>query len=751
MTDGAVHPRRRDLGLLVVPVLGACTPSRGSTAAVQQQRTGLVPAAVRAVPLPCGGHPGDVTGLVLEGRGTPAGTVVVFGQAFRPGDVLRGARLAARLAEDGRPLPAQMDIQTRHPDGSARFAVVSFLAPALRLGGRAGVVLAARAAPSPAPAPSLDAEAALRGRRAAVEVAPAGGGEPWRADLAAALRAALAEGGGGANRPWQAGPLAVQARVSAEVPPGAAGGATSLRLVADVALRADGTLWADVWLRNDTAMRPGGGPASYGLRVLLDGREALRAEVLRQPQYTGWGRLLGAAADGQPAPAPALVRPDAPYLAEVGAVARYDLSTGVEEALLARLDQTMAAPAWAEPLSPRGIMQAMGAGGGRPDIGPATMWQAAWLITGDPRAAAYAIGQAEAAGAIPWHLWDPSGGAAGRGGWMDSRRWPRLWADARGGAPPRGLLQQIPTDTGWGLSASHQPDLSYVPFLLTGRRAFLDGLQAQAAWSVMWRAPTAPYRGEHGAAGPGEGVNVARNHQVRGSAWSIRQLDEAAWISPDDDSNRAFLRQASAGNWAWLRARIPEWTALQGEAHGWVVGVYGTPGALPPWQQDMMASTAAAAARRGDEDARAVLRWMGNFLVGRFLSENRGFGRNDGAAYNIAVERAGESSGDPPRHPLRTWAEIGEATRARGWSNGDGWSKSQGYYAQYALQSLAALCDLTGSEEGRRAYAFLAAAGAPATRPQDYMRQPTLNIVPRGAPRLPDREVRCAASAPPRE
>lgn len=631
--------------------------------------------------------------LELEGSGTGAGRIAVFGQAFRPGDLPAGMGVSARMA-DGTDLPCQVDAKTLHPDGSVRHAVMAMACPALPDGRRAGLTLATARAPAAAP---LDLSAALRGRQARVEVRA--GGETWHVDLLDALPAALRESA------WQRGPLAVQARIERHVTLRAT---RSLRLVADVAVRGDGTLWVEAWFRNDAAMRPLGGAASYEARVLLDGEAALAVEIPVQHQYTAWGRLLG------PAP-PARIRHGAHYLAEAGAVARYGVETGVNEAILAQMAAAVAAPEWCPPLGNRLITKHMGQGGARPELGPATQAQAVWLITADRRAEAFAIGQAEAAGAIPWHFWDP---VAER--WLDSDAWPRLWIDWRGGSPPTGLSQAVGGESGWGVTSSHQPDLSFMPYLLTGRRAFLDNLQAQAAWSVLSQPPGTRGRPRDGQ--PGGGVNVVRGNQLRGAAWSLRQLEHAAWASPDDDPHRSWLRRAAAGNWAWIQSQIPTWTRDQGEAHGRIEGVYGGEGLLPPWQQDYFASTAAIAARRGDPAARAVFTWMANFLLGRFTAEAKGFSPHDGCAYLIAMGAPGT---------LTSWADIGAATRAAGLSNGDGWSKSEGNYAQLALQSLAALSDVLGMEEAARVRTWLIRAGAPFTSQTDYRRDPILNIVPR--------------------
>jgi hypothetical protein len=646
--------------------------------------------------------------LGLEGTGTPGQRITVFGQAFAPGAVPAGAGLSASFPGMA-PEPVQCDIRARHPDGSVRLAQLALTAPGLRDGQRIPLRLQATNAPAPA---TTDVAALLRGREALLEI----GG--WRLDLLAALPPAIAA------RPWQAGPLAHQARQAFAVPPAVAGGVASLRIIADLALRLDGTLWVDLWFRNDIAMQPLGGEAQYTARLTLDGRTALEATIARQHQYTAWGRLLGAGPEGTARPPPRILH-DATALADAAAIPRYGVTTGVEEALLARFGAATRAPGWETPLGPRGITQDMRQGGGRPDIGPATQSQAAWLISNDRRAAAHAIGQAEAAGSIPWHFWD---GAAQ--GWLDPRRWPRLWIDPRGGLPPGGLAQPMATDTGWVTDPAHQPDLSFVPYLLTGRRAFLDNLQAQAAFSVFAQWPA--QRGNPASGVLGDGANLVRGNQLRGAAWSLRQVENAAWASRENDPALPWLRHVQAGNWGWLRAQIPLWTRQQGETRGRIPGEYGIVGVTPPWQQDYFATTAALAAMRGSADARFVLAWMSQFLLGRFMAGGQGFAPHDGVAYLLATGQPGTP---------RSWAELGQATRAANLSNGTGWSKSQGDYAQLARAALAMLADALDEPLALRLHRWLAAAGAPFVSAQDYRRDPLLNIVPRA-----DTPPRCAAS-----
>ena len=726
------HPGRR--AALRLGAGATLWPVAARTGAAQAQPRGIAVAPG----LPCPGDQDGIVSLLLEGSGAAAaGTVVSFGQALRPGDLPQGAALTARTAA-GRPLPVQTDVTTRHPDGSARFAVVSLAAPGLRVGERLGVVLGRGAPPGEAP---LDVLAAGAGRSAVVEITPSGDGVPWRADLLLRMLDAVVLRTPGAV--WQWGPLAMQARVHLSVPRTALGpGAAEMRLVADLALRSDGTLWCAVWLRNDIAMSTAGGTARYAMRLLVDGRPVLEAREVRHLQYQGWGRTRLVARDGR-AVVPPLVRHDARYLGEIGAVPRYDIAVGVEEPVLAGLAAAAARQDWAPPFAPRGVTQYMPRVGGRPDIGPTTAWQAMWLVSGDARAAAFALGQAEAAGAVPWHFWD-----AANGTWLTTDAYPGLWTDGPGGpgrpGDPRsgGLTQRVPgfDVSGWLPDPAHQPDLSTVPYLLTGERWILDNLQAQAAAAIM---SSRPERRQHGA-----GL-VVDTGDVQAAAWNLRQVGNAAWLSPDGSAEKAYFERIARTNWDWLVARIPEWSARQGEAHGWIPADGGAerevPGMIRPWSQDAFASIAVLSALRGNDRARVVLEWMSNFLIGRFTSEREGFRQSLGAAHMLAAS--------PPRD-LRalftTWAKMGEENDRRGLGSVE-WDNAA--CNRLALASLAGIATVLPSSAAGRLFADLSRRGLPGTAVQDYRRDPSGSVVPPGVSRAAAGERRagphCTPSRPP--
>ena len=309
-------------------------------------------------------------------------------------------------------------------------------------------------------------------------------------------------------------------------------------------------------------------------------------------------------------------------------------------------------------------------------------------MTQDQTAAQYALGWADAAGSVPWHFYDPTTGND-----LSVFQYPQLWTDGRGGnGAPGGLTQQVASSTltGWTFDAAHEPDLSYVAYMLTGDQYYLDQLNAQANASILsvWpgsRGPSTPYDiivDNGGTLAPWGG------QQVRGKAWGLREIDEAAYANPDGSAEKVYFTQVSNDNWSWLVSQLPTWTAAQGEAYGQIKGTYGNNGSMAPWQQDYFASTTIAAAEQGNQNAKTVLQWEANFLVGRFLPHT-GWNQDDGAAYNLQVYNTTTNS------YYQTWGDIETASQAAGLTmNGTGWVS--GDYAELGLSTLAGIITVLG-------------------------------------------------------
>jgi hypothetical protein len=268
--------------------------------------------------------------------------------------------------------------------------------------------------------------------------------------------------------------------------------------------------------------------------------------------------------------------------------------------------------------------------------------------------------------------------------------------------------------------------------MLTGERWMLDNLQAQASACIMgaWPAPREN----------GKGL-VMNGGQVRGSAWNMRQLENAAWLSPDGSAEQAYFSKIAENNWDWLIAKIPEWTARQGETHGYVPGHYREPGAIAPWQQDFFAGVVALVASRGNDKAKTVLAWMSNFLLGRFENAHNEVKLHLGAAYTMAT-------GDMKDRNVvySTWAEIGRESEARGLARGN-WGSGQ--YFQLALASIAGIATTLQSERAALAFVVLAQRTPGGPTVANYRRDPTYNIVPPGVSRAGASDHRCTPSRSP--
>ncbi len=349
-----------------------------------------------------------------------------------------------------------------------------------------------------------------------------------------------------------------------------------------------------------------------------------------------------------------------------------------------------------------GVTQYMATTGGRGDIGPTTQANTIWLMTQNAQAQAFALAQADAAGSVPWHLYGQATGT-----YLATTQYPALWADPRGGSTwgTTGLTQPVPDyysdanpGSGWTVDTGHQPDLSYDAYLLTGSRYYLDQLNAQASYDILEAAPS--WRQD------GQDLVVNGASQVRVQAWDLRQLQEAAFINPDNAPLKAYFIQAVNNNFTnLLAAIIPPSTAAEGQAAGWLPGTYGTANSMAPWQQDYFGQVVAMAAEQGNAQAQQVLHWESNYLVGRFLQASNGLDPHDGVAYNMVVSTASGSL-------YQSWAQIEQATTAAGLgANFSGqWAALEypGYQA-WALATLAGDITVEQSPQALQAYGWLEA------------------------------------------
>jgi len=278
--------------------------------------------------------------------------------------------------------------------------------------------------------------------------------------------------------------------------------------------------------------------------------------------------------------------------------------------------------------------------------------------------------------------------------------------------------------TVWTSDTAHQPNLNYVPYIMTGTRWHLDRLNAQAAFAISsdWPGYRCPPYGS-GCTGLRD-IVLNGYDQVRAQAWSIREIQEAAFVGRPGSFELGYYTQVVANNWSYLNGQQSGTgfmsAAVQGQAAGWVPSDIGTPNYQnSPWMQDYFTGIAVLAAGMGDAGARQFVNWQKDtWLAGRFLHIEP----HDGAAYRlITTDTAGA--------PLKTWSGIENATAEKGFSPKGGWVNAD--YAAPARAALGGVLSLYPDDlQVRQSLTWINNAGAPFTDVLSMQNDPTFNVVP---------------------
>jgi hypothetical protein len=580
----------------------------------------------RGTAIPAGG----ITGVVVESsaREDQSDVPLTFGQVFAPGDVPRGAGLAAKLA-DGSLLPLQLDVKASHPDGSVRHAVISLVLPRLGAGKDLGLALVkaqkkAQDAGKPGSAPDTVVSIVVDGER-------------YTASSAALLKE---------QKPqvWLQGPVVTELQVAA--PLKNAKGVEHPHLAARFALR-----WypqaqqarVDVTVENDWAYEPDPQNFTYDVTIDTGGRKVYEKRSLEHYHHARW-RTLAWTGD-----APALhLRHDSAYLVATRALPNYDTSVTIRDSVLAGLASDWTGPK-TEPMGVGLAAPTMPGPGGRTDIGLLPGWGAAYLLSMDARAKQATLGTADRAGSWSMHYRDKRTGLP-----VSLLDYPYMTILGRAGDtrnPKTGKSESFPAcrkemcKSPYRPDVSHQPALAYLPYLVSGDHYYLEELQFWAMYDVFSSNPG--YRKNvQGLLSPG---------QVRGQAWGLRTLGEAAYITPDDHPLKRALNAIVDSNLAWYNATYSnnaEANKLGVIVNGYAV-IYKGNTAVAPWQDDFFTSSVGHLAELGFKEAEPLLKWKARFPIARMVGDGACWVL--GANYTYAVRAA-------PSAPFFT--SIGEAYAA---------------------------------------------------------------------------------------
>ena len=666
--------------------------------------------ATKAFVVPAGG----ITGVIVEstGRADQANVPLSFGQVFAPGDLPRGAGLAGKLA-DGTLLPLQLDVKASHPDGSVRHAVVSAILPRLGAGKEFGLALVKSARkPESAGVPKP-------GAGADTVVAIVVDGVRYSASSDALFKQAKAQ-------TWLHGPVVTELQVAA--PLADAKGAEHPHLAARFAIRWYGAAKqarVDVAVENNWAYEPDPRNFTYDVTITAGGKQVYAQQGLTHLHHARWRSL---AWTGE---APALhLRHDTAYLIDSRALPNYDRSVAVQEKALASLAEKWNGPA-AQPMGVGLAARVMPGPGGRPDIGLLPGWAAAYLLSMDARAKAATLGTADLSGSWPMHYRDKRTGLP-----VSLIDYPYMTilgrpSDTRN--PKTGKWEAFPVcrrelcPSPNAPDTAHQPNFAYLPYLVTGDHYYLEELQFWGMYNVF-------------ASNPGYRKNIRgllSRHQVRGQAWGLRALGEAAYITPDGHPLKRDLTAILDSNLAWYNAEYsnnPQANKLGVIVNGYSVGYKGKT-AVAPWQDDFFTSAVGHLAELGFKEAEPLLKWKARFPVERMVGDGACWIAGAAYAYTVrpaqsapffdSIREAYAATVGPEVAALPCGDQTAAALKRKPGDMGGYAATSAGFPANMQ-PALAFAAGVTG-EAGRKAWAqFMKRSVQP-----DYSANPQFAIVPR--------------------
>jgi hypothetical protein len=364
----------------------------------------------------------------------------------------------------------------------------------------------------------------------------------------------------------------------------------------------------DVVIENGWAYQPGPQNFTYDVQINIGGQVTYSKSALTHYHHARWKKTFWWGAQPQ-----VHLRHNTKYLISTKAVPNYDQSIPVSDAKLADFNSRLVGAA-IEPMGNGLVTPYMPTTGGRPDIGLEPGWVAMYILSMDLRAKNASLISADEAGSWSTHFRDQNTDRP-----VSIKDYPYITIIGRESDtlnPATGKYEALPVcggdcTTAYTADSAHQPNLSYVPYLLTGDFYYLEELQFYAMFNVA--QPIGAYRGF--------GTGLVKWDQLRGQAWTLRTLANAAYISPDGDSLKPQLTAFLNDNLDWYNAKYTNNTSanalgvMEESAFAYAGGI-----GIAPWQDDFFTQAIGHVNELGFTKALPLLKWKAKFPVGRMTA-----------------------------------------------------------------------------------------------------------------------------------
>lgn len=559
---------------------------------------------------------------------------VTFGHAFAVGHVSSAQSIVGKLA-DGSTVPLQVDVKARHPDGSLRHAIVSARLPSLAASATATMSLhntSAAATVSPTgPQQLLDG-----GFKAAVHIDLAG--VRYTASADSLLRT-------GRYNTWLSGNVANEWHVSA--PLTTAQGTAHPHLTARFAIRNyAGTERArvDVTVENNWAYEAAPQNFSYDAHVQVGDQTVYTKLALTHYHHARWRKVFWHGATPQ-----VHVKHNSAYLIGTKAVPNYDQSLVFTETKLNSY-KTAWSGTKVEPMGIGIVNPNMPATGGRDELGILPAWSAMYVLSMDKRLKDVMLGTGDLAGSWSAHYRNKTTDRP-----ISLMEFPYMTIQGNPTDtvnPVTKLKEAFPVcatttacTTPYKHDTAHQASFAYLPYLVTGDYYYLEEMQFWAMYNAF-------------VSNPGYRQNIKGlmyRQQVRGQAWAMRTLADAAFITPDADPLKSHFSYFLDNNLEWYNANYTNnaaATTLGVLTHNGAV-VYDNSTSVAPWQDDFFTAAIGHTAELGYTKANPLLAWKARFPLSRMTGADTCW--ITGAIYSLKIR-------DSETAPF--YATIGQAWKA---------------------------------------------------------------------------------------
>ena len=407
----------------------------------------------------------------------------------------------------------------------------------------------------------------------------------------------------------------------------AATGAEHPHLVArlDTRMYAEsGAVWTDAVFENNWTFKNNPGNLYYKLTIHENGKLVHDQPPFTHYHHARWHKAFWAGT------APHVqLRHHMSYFMSSAAVWNYDLSLSVPEKVLeaeaSKLQKLQEEQQDLGPMKNMFIQTFFPGTGGRAEIAPLPRWTALYLVTQDPRAYASMMANADASAAVPVHYRDEKTDQP-----VDPISHPALTLYQGGNAP------HSDDRTIWSPDTAHQGSFTYVPYLVTGDRFYLDEMLFWATWNII--SFPVDYRSK-------EKAHINRQ-QVRGQAWVLRALGEADRSMPDNHASKTLIKTILSNNLSWYKSNYVD------DGKGSLMGFIGHSNtSMSTWQNDFLVTVFALLAENKEPKAKEIHAWLSRFSVGRFLADDEGFCAARASGYYWKTT-------DPAGKALTNWNEF---------------------------------------------------------------------------------------------